>query len=390
MSEKKKRNTYNAEVKAKVGREAIHGVKTVNEMGQAYGVHPVQVSKWKKAIVEQAGTRFEGKRGPKPAAEQDSPDRLYSEMGRLKMELDGDWLKKNRDHPAMSRQGWIEAEGARSIVRQCERAEVARATVYAHRHPSQENATALLLCRLLDEIYTRRPLYGNRRIVAERRAQGHEVNRKCVQRLMRRMGLAAIAPGPHTRSPHPQHKVYPYRLRGIQVIRPNQACSTDITYVRLARGFCDRVAIIDGYSRKVLSERLSNTIDASFCLDCLEEALRLNRPPEVFNSDQGAQKTAEPFTSVLKREGMTISIDGRGRAFHNIFVERLWRTVKHEDTDLKGDADLREVTLGLLEDFSFYNEERPHQAQADETPATVYRTRQGGGALIVDKYGPGR
>jgi putative transposase len=288
----------------------------------------------------------------------------------------------------VSRQCWIDAGDEVPIVRQCELSGVSRATVYAHRRSSPEDTTDLLLCGLLDEIYTRRPFYGSRRMVVELRTQGHEVNRKCVQRLMRGMGLAAIAPGPHTSRPHPQHKVYPYLLRGVAVTRPNQVWSTDITYIRLARGFCYLVVIMDWYSRKVLSWRLSDTMEVSFCVDCLEGALQLYGPPEVFNSDQGSQFTAESFTSVLKRAGVTISMDGRGRAFDNIFVERLWRTVKYEDIYLKGYADLSEVTLGLIEYFPFYNDERPHTALANKTPAMVYQTRQGGGALIVDKYGP--
>tara|TARA_R110000824_G_scaffold188777_1_gene370089 strand:+ start:412 stop:1353 length:942 start_codon:yes stop_codon:yes gene_type:complete len=288
----------------------------------------------------------------------------------------------------MTRQGWIKSSDAVPIVRQCELTGVSRATIYAHRHPAVQDGNDLLICGLIDEIYTRRPFYGTRRMVVELRTRGHEVNRKRVQRLMRGMGLAAMAPGPHTSRPHPQHKVYPYLLRGVPVIRPNQVWSTDITYIRLARGFCYLVAIIDWYSRKVLSWRLSNTMEASFCVDCLEEALRLYGRPEIFNSDQGAQFTAEAFTGVLKREGITISMDGRGRAFDNIFVERLWRTVKYEDIYLKSYATPVELMLGLTEYFAFYNEERPHQGLSNKTPGTVYETRQGGGALIVDKFGP--
>ena len=288
----------------------------------------------------------------------------------------------------MTRQSWIDASDEISIVRQCELAGVSRATIYARRCSRPEDATDQLLCGLIDEIYTRRPFYGSRRMMVELRARGYKVNRKCVQRLMRGMGLAAIAPGPHTSRPHPQHKVYPYLLRGVAITRPNQVWSTDITYIRVARGFCYLVAIMDWYSRKVLSWRISNTMEANFCVDCLEEALRLYPAPEIFNSDQGAQFTAEAFTGVLKRESVTISMDGRGRAFDNIFVERLWRTVKYEDIYLKCYADVSEVTLGLTEYFPFYNEERPHMALANEAPAMVYRTQQGGGALIVDKYGP--
>ena len=215
---------------------------------------------------------------------------------------------------------------------------------------------------------------------------GHTVNRKRVQRLMRQMGLAGMAPGPNTSRPHPEHKVYPYRLRGVPVVRPNQVWSTDITYIRLARGFAYLVAIIDWYSRRVLSWRISNSMEAVFCVDCLEEALRTHGKPEIFNSDQGSQFTSVAFTDVLKREGVVISMDGRGRAFDNIFVERLWRSVKHEDVYLKGYATMGELMVGLAEYFAFYNGERPHQSLGQKTPDDVYRTAIGGGAVIVDKF----
>ncbi len=218
------------------------------------------------------------------------------------------------------------------------------------------------------------------------KAQGYAVNRKRVQRLMRLMGLAGMAPGPNTSRPHPQHRVYPYLLRGVAVTRPNQVWSTDITYVRLERGFAYLVAIIDWYSRKVLSWRLSNTLDTRFCIDCLDEALQCFGTPEIFNSDQGVQFTSAAFTGVLKREGIRISMDGRGRALDNIFVERLWRSIKHEDIYLKGYANMVELTVGLTEYFAFYNGERPHQSLANQTPNLVYQTGQGGGARIVDKF----
>jgi putative transposase len=201
------------------------------------------------------------------------------------------------------------------------------------------------------------------------------------------MGLAGMAPGPGTSKPHPRHKVYPYLLRGVAVARPNQVWSTDLTYIRLARGFAYLVAIIDWYSRRVLAWRISNSMDASFCVDCLEDALRHHGKPEVFNSDQGSQFTSDAFTGVLKREGVAISMDGRGRALDNIFVERLWRNVKYEDVYLKGYANMAELTVGLAQYFAFYNAERPHQALDYETPNHVHRNGVGGGALIVDKFG---
>jgi putative transposase len=287
----------------------------------------------------------------------------------------------------MMRQAWIEKTDAVAVVRQCVLAGVSRATVYAQQKPSPLDESDLLLSRLIDEEYTRRPFYGSRKMVVFLDKVGHSVNRKRVQRLMRQMGLAGMAPGPNTSRPHPEHKVYPYLLRGVPVIRPNQVWSTDITYIRLARGFAYLVAIIDWYSRRVLSWRISNSMEAVFCVDCLEEALRTHGKPEIFNSDQGSQFTSEAFTGVLKREGVVISMDGRGRAFDNIFVERLWRSVKHEDVYLKGYASMGELMVGLAKYFAFYNGERPHQSLGQTTPDVVYRTAIGGGAVIVDKFG---
>ncbi len=286
----------------------------------------------------------------------------------------------------MTRRGWVSAEEEIPLCRQCELTGVTRSTVYTQKQQAQVDETDLQLCRLIDEEYTHRPFYGSRRMVVFLKRKGYTVNRKKVQRLMRLMGLAGMAPGANTSKPHPQHKIYPYLLRGLDIIRPNQVWSTDVTYIRLPHGFVYLVAIIDWYSRKVLSWRLSNSMDAMFCVDCLEEALKHHGQPEIFNSDQGVQFTSTAFTGVLKRKNIKISMDGRGRALDNIFVERLWRNVKHEDIYLKGYSNLIELTMGLTEYFSFYNSERPHQSLGYLTPDKVYETRQGGGAKIVDKF----
>lgn len=272
------------------------------------------------------------------------------------------------------------------MVRQCELAGVSRATVYAQRVPKQVDEMDLELLRLIDEQYTRRPFYGSRKMVSFLETRGHRVNRKRVQRLMRILGLTGMAPGPDTSRPHPQHKVYPYLLRGVDVTRPNQVWSTDITYIRLAHGFVYLVAVIDWYSRRVLSWRISNTMDTAFCVDCLEEALQRFGNPGIFNTDQGCQFTSESFTGVLKARGIAISMDGRGRALDNIFVERLWRSVKYEDVYLKGYSTPMELMIGLAEYFVFYNGERPHQSLRNLTPDAVYATASGGGARIVDKF----
>jgi putative transposase len=195
-----------------------------------------------------------------------------------------------------------------------------------------------------------------------------------------------MAPGPNTSKPHPQHTVYPYLLRGVDISRPNQVWSTDITYIRLPRGFVYLVAIIDWYSRKVLAWRLSNTLDAGFCVDCLEEAIKIYGTPEIFNTDQGSQFTSDAFTGVLIKNEVTISMDGRGRALDNIFVERLWRTVKYEEVYLKQHNSLQNLLIGLTDYFLFYNQERLHQALGYQTPDIVYQTAMGGGATIVDKF----
>ena len=273
-----------------------------------------------------------------------------------------------------------------SIQRQCGLAGVARATVYAQRQERPPSADDKVLMDLLDAQYTETPFYGSRRMTAQLRKWGFMVNRKKVQRLMRTLGLAGMAPGPNTSRPHPEHKIYPYLLRGLMIDRPGQVWSTDITYVRLLHGFVYLVAIMDWYSRKVLSWRISNTMEAEFCVACLEEALQRYGAPEIFNTDQGSQSTSEAFTGVLQAHDVRISMDGRGRALDNIFVERLWRTVKYEDVYIKGYGRVPELMIGLTAYFEFYNGRRLHQSLGYVTPDQVYLTGQGGGACIVDKY----
>jgi putative transposase len=256
-----------------------------------------------------------------------------------------------------------------SIRRQCALLGLSRSSVYYE--PAQESPDDLALMRCIDAQYTRTSFYGSRRMRVALGEQGYGVNRKRVQRLMRRMGLWGIAPGPRTSRAHPRHKVYPYLLRDLVVQRPNQVWSTDITYLPMRTGFLFLVAILDWYSRYVLSWGLSNTLDTVFCLEALEEALSAGRP-EIFNTDQGCQFTSAPFTGVLEAHEVRISMDGRGRVFDNIFVERLWRTVKYEDIYLRDYSSVAELDAGLARYFRFYNDERPHQSLGYRTPAAVY------------------
>jgi putative transposase len=226
--------------------------------------------------------------------------------------------------------------------------------------------------RKIDEQYTSCPFYGSRRMTAWLIDQGEEVNRKRVQRLMRVMGLEAIYPKPRLSLAGRRHKVYPYLLRGVAIERADQVWSADITYVPLTSGFMYLAATIDWFSRYVVAWRLSNTLDGAFCLEMLEEALN-SGTPEVFNTDQGVQFTAAAFTGRLESAGVAVSMDGRGRALDNVFVERLWRSVKYEDIYLRGYEAVPELDHGLGRYFAFYNDERLHQSLGYRTPAAVYR-----------------
>ena len=262
-----------------------------------------------------------------------------------------------------------------SVRRQCDLLGLARSGLYYE--PQGESPENLALLRRIDEAYTAWPFYGVRKMTAHLAREGQAVNVKRVRRLLRLMGLEAIYPRKRLRVPGEGHKRYPYLLRGVEIVRPDQVWSADITYLRLRRGFLYLAAILDWYSRYVLSWTLSSSLDAAFCVWVLEEALARGRP-EVFNTDQGVQFTSEGFTGILESRGIAISMDGRGRVFDNIFSERLWRTVKYEEVYLKDYADPREAREGLREYFRFYNEQRPHQTLDYRTPAEVYEGVAGG------------
>lgn len=256
-----------------------------------------------------------------------------------------------------------------SIGRQCDLLGLNRSSFYYE--PAQESAENLALMKLIDKQYTEHPEKGSRRMTVWLNQQGYEVNRKRVQRLMRLMGLEAIYPKPKLSVPGQGHKVFPYLLRNVAIVRVDQVWSTDITYIPLASGFMYLAAIIDWFSRYVIAWRLSNTLDGLFCLEMLDEALALGRP-EVFNTDQGVQFTAEAFTSRLVNAGVAVSMDGKGRCLDNIFVERLWRTVKYEDIYIKGYEAVPPLQIGLGRFFPYYNNERMHQALDYRTPGEVY------------------
>jgi putative transposase len=266
----------------------------------------------------------------------------------------------------------IERAGAGlSVRRQCALLRLSRSGVY--RAPPAPDAEDLALMRRIDELYLELPFYGSRRMTLALKAEGGAVNRKRVQRLMRLMGLEALVPRPGTSRPAPQHKVYPYLLRGRAITRVNQVWCADATYIPMARGFLYLVAIMDWVSRAVLAWRLSNTLDATFCVEALDEALLRHGRPDIFNTDQGAQFTSAAFTGRLEAVAIAISMDGRGCWLDNVFVERLWRSLKYEEVHLKAYADGREARTGIGAWIAFYNERRPHQALGYRTPMAVWR-----------------
>lgn len=260
-----------------------------------------------------------------------------------------------------------------SIRRQCELLNLTRSNIYYA--PVKVSEETLNIMHRIDEIFTELPFYGSRRIKEALRRDGYIIGRERVQTLMRKMGLRAIYPKKKLSNKHPEHKIYPYLLGDISIIRPNQVWSTDITYIRLRHGFIYLVAIIDWFSRYVLSWRLSNSLDVSFCIEALEEALEKGCP-DIFNTDQGSQFTSNDFTGILLNKGVEISMDGKGRVFDNIFVERLWRSVKYENVYIKGYQFYRDAKEGLDIYFPFYNNSRYHESLGYKTPSEVHYDKE--------------
>lgn len=264
----------------------------------------------------------------------------------------------------------IQPNAELSIARQAELLDVSRSSVYYR--PKPDSTEELDLLKRLDEIFTENPMYGSRRMQAMLKRDGILVGRRRIRRLMKKLGLWAITPNPNTSRPHPEHKIYPYLLRGLVIDRPNQVWATDITYIPMQKGFMYLVAILDWATRRVLAWRLSNTLTADFCVAALNEAILRYGKPEVFNSDQGSRFTSEEFTGVLKKHEIQISMDGRGRCYDNIFVERLWWTVKHEWVYLRPAENGLAQKASLVTFFDWYNRRRPHQSLGWKTPNEAY------------------
>ncbi|HSW62094.1 MAG TPA: IS3 family transposase [Dissulfurispiraceae bacterium] len=363
---KTKRNRYSGEFKAKVAREAMREGTTIVEIAARYNIHPNQVSEWKKQAIEGFAEVFTGKTGRNEGAHEAQ----HAKIGQLTVERDF-FSKSLQSMSRDRRKEIVEPEHLRlSITKQCDLLQISRSSWYCE--ALGESAQNLELMRRIDEQFLKTPEYGARQMTRHLRRQGYWVNRKRIRRLMQKMGLMALYQKPTTSKPHPEHKVYPYLLRGLDITEPNHVWCADISYIPMRRGFLYLVAIMDWASRKVLSWRLSNTMEADFCVATLKEAMGRYGKPGIFNTDQGSQFTSIEFTQTLLDAGVKISMDGKGRWLDNVMVERLWRSLKYDCVYRYAFETGSDDRNGIGEWIRQYNEERPHSSLNDRTPTEVY------------------
>ncbi|WP_404480407.1 IS3 family transposase [Novosphingobium sp. BL-52-GroH] len=365
------RKRYSADFKAKVALEAIRGDLTLAELAAKHGVHHTMIASWKRQAIEGMAGTFSGAGDVAKTANDSELEKLHAKIGQLVVERDflGESL---RSMSVDRRRAMIEPAHHRlSISAQCRLLRISRSSYYYA--PVPETDETLALMTVIDATFLDCPWYGSRQMARHLRRAGHEVGRRRARRLMAKMGLTPIYQRPRTSDPHPQHRVYPYLLRKLAIEGPNHVWCADVTYIPMRRGFLYLVAIMDWATRKVLAWRLSNTMDAGFCVAALEEALTRFGKPEIFNTDQGSQFTSHAFTSVLRDAEVRISMDGRGRWMDNVFIERLWRSLKYECVYLHAFETGSELRAGLGRWITYYNTQRPHSSLAGRTPLEAYR-----------------
>nr|WP_245513710.1 IS3 family transposase [Antarcticimicrobium luteum] len=368
-----KRNQYAPEFKAKVALEALKGEQTVAELASRFGVHPTMIHTWKRALLEGASGVFERGGRKAPEIDEEQVKELHAKIGELAVA--NDFLSRKLKPDRQVRRKMVEpANPDLSIGKQCKLLSISRSSFYYQ--PKGETALNLMLMRQIDEQFLETPFFGVRQMTWHLRNDGHLVNEKRIRRLMRLMGLMPIYQKPNTSRAAKGHKTYPYLLRGLRVTRPNQVWAADITYLPMRRGFLYLVAIMDWHTRKVLAWRISNTLEADFCVEALNEAIHRFGPPEIMNTDQGSQFTSFAWTDRLRRSSVRISMDGKGRFLDNIFVERLWRSLKYECVYLHAWETGSEAKVGVGKWIEFYNRKRPHAALGGKPPAVVYWLRK--------------
>ncbi|QPZ92087.1 IS3 family transposase [Thioclava electrotropha] len=367
------RKQHAPEFKAKVALEALKGEETAAELASRFGVHPTMIHQWKRALLEGASGVFERGGRKKPEIDEEQVKELHAKIGELAV-ANSFLERKLKALGREVRRGMIEPDHPDlSIGQQCKLLSIARSSFYYT--PKGETEQNLGLMRRIDEQFLETPFFGVRQMTWHLRNDGHLVNEKRIRRLMRLMGLMPIYQKPNTSRPAKGHKTYPYLLRGLRVDRPNQVWCSDITYLPMRRGFLYLVAIMNWHTRKVLAWRISNTLEADFCVEALNEAIHKFGPPEIMNTDQGSQFTSFAWTDRLRRSGVKISMDGKGRFLDNIFIERLWRTLKYECVYLHAWETGSETRAAIRKWMTFYNHQRPHSALGGKPPALVYWQR---------------
>ncbi|MFN0305915.1 MAG: IS3 family transposase [Burkholderiales bacterium] len=366
MSKRTRRN-HSAALKAKVALAAVKSDKTVAEIAQQYEVHPTQVVDWRRQLLDRAADVFGGASTPsQPPVDLKA---LHAKIGQLALE-NGFFRRRAHQGGTAERKKMIDRTHKLPVKRQAELVGISRGTVYYRPEPISE--ADLRLMRRIDALHLELPFAGSRMLRDLRNAEGFPIGRRHVATLMRRMGIEALYRKPNTSKKHPKHPVFPYLLRGMMIDRANQVWAMDITYIPMARGFVFLTAVLDWHSRRVLAHRLSITMEADFCLEALHEAIAKYGPPEIMNTDQGSQFTGAEFIGALQRHGIAISMDGRGQWRDNVFVERLWKSVKYEEVYLKAYETVGEARAGISRYIDFYNLRRPHRAHSGRTPDVVY------------------
>ncbi|MBR8591400.1 IS3-like element ISKpn11 family transposase [Acinetobacter baumannii] len=363
------RRNHSPAFKAKVALAAIRGEQTLVELSQQFDVHANQIKQWKDQLLDGATGVFGDEAKAEPAGPTVDVKTLHAKIGELTLE-NGFFSRSARQSGIAGRKEMIDRTHKLSVARQARLLGFSRGSVYYS--PRQVSDGDLDLMRRIDELHLDYPFAGSRMLQGLLRGEGTEVGRLHVATLMKKMGIEAIYRRPNTSKPAPGHKIYPYLLRKLAVTRPNQVWAMDITYVPMARGFVYLCAVVDWFSRRVLSWRLSITMEADFCIEAVEDALARYGKPEIFNTDQGSQFTSIDFTAVLKKAEIAISMDGKGAWRDNVFVERLWRSIKYEEVYLHAYKTVSEARAGIGRYLAFYNSRRPHSSLDRQTPDQAY------------------
>ncbi|NKL21205.1 IS3 family transposase [Rhizobium leguminosarum bv. viciae] len=368
MTRRPRRN-HSPAFKAKVALAAIRGEQTLVELSQQFDVHANQIKQWKDQLLEGATGVFGDETKAEPAGPTVDVKTLHAKIGELTLE-NGFFSRSARQGGIAGRKEMIDREHKLSVVRQAKLLGFSRSSVYYLPRPVPDGDLALM--RRIDELHLDYPFAGSRMLQGLLRGEGLETGRLHVATLMKKMGIEAIYRRPNTSKPAPGHKIYPYLLRKLAVTRPNQVWVMDLTYIPMARGFVYLCAVVDWFSRRVLSWRLSITMEAAFCIEAVEEALARYGKPDIFNTDQGSQFTSVDFTAVLKKAEIAISMDGKGAWRDNVFVERLWRSIKYEEVYLHAYKTVSEARAGIGRYLNFYNTRRPHSSLDRQTPDQAY------------------